>query len=368
MNAQREPHLSASAIAIASVSLISSRLGRPVSVSYRAIWLILLADSRASVTSDPTPRKPTKLPSSVKRGDPVISHQRSTPSTWTGSNRSRNGSRRFNRSAISRSSGEKSPLSHALPARICRNGMPLIALGSTPSETAKRGLARTTRRCASISHSQSAALSSNSRSNRLTVSSRSCSAISLARITTSALPRAKQAMASNRVNSSDAAPSAGEVVRLSHAATDPPSTVRNAMVASGSAAIATDDAAIRIASTIHRPSAAAGSATGPKMNGAIDHTAPSASPSRTVSRTSFRLATFSVRWRAARRRKATARPTAAASAPQLANCQSGASCAKLSVMSAAPSTLAASMNSASWLPAFIWAARIGPQSVVSAGS
>ena len=64
MNAQREPHFSASAMARASVSLSSRRLGRPVSVSKRAILLIWSAEARASVTSEPTPRKPMKVPPS----------------------------------------------------------------------------------------------------------------------------------------------------------------------------------------------------------------------------------------------------------------------------------------------------------------
>ncbi len=175
-------------------------------------------------------------------------------------------------------------------------------------------------------------------------------------------------MTSSRVKSKAAAPSAGDWVRASAVALALPSTTRKLIVASGSAAIATEEATIRIDSTIHMPFNAWASAKEPNSSGAIDQTAPSAMPSSIVSRTSRRLAVRSVRWRTARRRKATATPTAATSAPQLASFQIGTRLAKFRTISVAPSTLAASMKSASWLPAFIWAARIGPQSVVSAGS
>ena len=132
--------------------------------------------------------------------------------------------------------------------------------------------------------------------------------------------------------------------------------------------MATALAVISSETTIHRPSAALASTRWPKARGGIDQAAPSATPSSTVSRTSPSVAVTAVRWRLARRRKATAVPAAATIAPQLASCQSGTSGARRIVTSEAPITLAASMNSASWLPACSWAARIGPQSVVSAGS
>ena len=86
--------------------------------------------------------------------------------------------------------------------------MPLMLTGSSPQATAKRGLAFTTRRAASVSHSQSAAVSSNSRRSRLTVWSRSSSAISAARRTTSVRARLAQIAASSVVNTIAPAPAA----------------------------------------------------------------------------------------------------------------------------------------------------------------
>ena len=167
---QRVRQRSASAIASPSVSFTNIRLGKPVSVSKRAIRLILSALRYASVTSEPTPLNPTKLPLSSKRGEAESSHQCVCPPIWTGRIRSLKLSRFFNFSERSRRLAEKLPASHASPARIWSNGLVSSACGSTPRDAAKRGETWVRQRDASVCHIQSPPESSYSRSNKLTTS------------------------------------------------------------------------------------------------------------------------------------------------------------------------------------------------------
>ncbi len=64
-----------------------------------------------------------------------------------------------------------------------------------------------------------------------------------------------------------------------------PSMAKKLIVASGSAAIATDDAVIKTDRIIHRPSAIVVSDCVPRATGGTDQITPSAMPSSTVSRT-----------------------------------------------------------------------------------
>ena len=141
---------------------------------------------------------------------------------------------------------------------------------------------------------------------------------------------------------------------------------RKLNVASGSAAIATADAVISTDSTIHSPSAVPTSGLNPNASGGTDQIVASEMPSITVSRTAASVA--APRCLAASRRKVIATEIAATTAPQQASAQSGALRWRISVTIAAPITLAASRNSANCPPAWTCAARIGAQSVVSAGS
>ena len=145
-----------------------------------------------------------------------------------------------------------------------------------------------------------------------------------------------------------------------------PRTPRKPIVASGRPAIATTPAVIRIVSTIHRPSTPPALAAGPNSKGATDQIAPSTMPSTTVTRTSARVADSRIRDDS--RRKATPTAAAATSAPQLSSCQGGTKRSSTIAIAPTATRFAASRNSASWRPEFTWAARIGPQSVESAGS
>ncbi len=130
---QRRRHWSASFNAFAIVSVSNSRLGKPVKVSKRARCEILFADSRCSVTSEPTPRKPRKPPSSECRGEADNSHQCWMPLNVTGTIRLLKDSRRLRRSANSCSSGGYSPNSQASPAMSFNKGCPSTDFGSVPS-------------------------------------------------------------------------------------------------------------------------------------------------------------------------------------------------------------------------------------------
>ena len=121
-------------------------------------------------------------------------------------------------------------------------------------------------------------------------------------------------------------------------------------------------------STIHNPIAVPISARDPSASGGTDQTAASAIPSSTVSRTSRKVAELASRWRVARRRIVTPMLTMPVSTAQPISIQRGTRPSNIITTSAAPIRLAPKRKRASWRPACNWAARIGPQSVVSAGS
>ena len=171
--------------------------------------------------------------------------------------------------------------------------MPSISPGSSPHATANRDDARTMRRMASVSHSQSASVSSNSRRSRLTVSSRSLSVISLARIKTSARARLMQAAINNSVK--PRMPNAAEVVPAisSWMTIDAPRYPRKINVASVNGAIANAAAVIRMVSVMPSPAVAPDGTCVQKRIGTHDQPRPSASPSHPVRRKSWRLAWLS---------------------------------------------------------------------------
>ena len=138
--AQRFLLLSVPCIALPRASVSCNRLGSPVNVSKRAIWEILSADSRCSVTSEPTPRKPMNTPLSLSFGDADNSHQRILSAIWTRTIKLLKLSRRFNFSAKSCRLEEKFPESQALPAISLINDSPSISLALRPSAKANLGL------------------------------------------------------------------------------------------------------------------------------------------------------------------------------------------------------------------------------------
>src|SRR3546814_20352787 len=75
-------------------------------------------DLRCSVMSEPTPRKPRKMPFSSRRGDADNSHHRFCPPISTSSGKLLKLSRRLIFSARTRSVSENRPDSHELPASI----------------------------------------------------------------------------------------------------------------------------------------------------------------------------------------------------------------------------------------------------------
>ena len=170
MKPQRPFHFSAACNAFPSASVSCRRFGRRVSVSNLAICEILSADSRCWVISDPTPRKPWNMPLSSSFGEADNSHQRFSPLIWTGTSMLLKLSRRLSLSASSCRALENFPLSQDSPATSCRNGLPSIASADCPMAWANRGETCVIRRDVSVCHSQSAPVSSNSLSNRLTTS------------------------------------------------------------------------------------------------------------------------------------------------------------------------------------------------------